>query len=120
LFLLKVTGTGIVFINGGGIKLSLIMNLTPFLGTIMEKILAPGEVLQIDTGSVVGFAESCKYEVKMIGGCMNCCCGGQGLFNTQIVGPGLVITESMALTRLRAALRIPNGGGGGDSGGAAN
>ena len=91
----------------------------------MEKILAPGEVLQIDTDSLVGFAETCNYSVKMIPGCMNCCCGGQGMFNTQIVGPGLVITESMALGRLKKALAIPSGGnsnsnaGGAAAGGAA-
>lgn len=25
----------------------------------------------------------------MICGCFNCCCGGEGLFNTEIIGPGI-------------------------------
>ena len=83
----------------------------------MEKILAPGEKLQISTECLVGFAETAKYEVVMIPGCFNCCCGGEGLFNTQIVGPGLVIVESMALGRLRKAVAPAGGNGGGGGGG---
>ena len=103
--LLKITGTGTVFLAGGG--------------TIMEKILAPSEVLLVDTESLVGFSESADYDVKTTGGCVTCCCGGEGLFNTKITGPGLVIIQSMSKHRLIKSLGIMHGGGGGSSGGGA-
>lgn len=88
--LLKIKGTGTVFLNGGG--------------TIMEKILAPGEVLLMDTDALVGFAGSANYSVQTTGGCITCCCGGEGLFNTKITGPGLVMVQSMPLRRLQESI----------------
>ena len=70
----------------------------------MEKILAPKEVLNVDTESLLGFSDAGDFSVRCIPGCMNCCCGGQGMFNNHIVGPGLVITESMPLAKLRKTL----------------
>lgn len=104
MLLLKVTGDGVVFVTGGG--------------TVMEKVLAPGEKLHINSEGLVGFAESCNYDVVLIPGCLNCCCGGEGMFNTQITGPGLVIVESMAFDRLRRLLGGASGGSGssGDNG----
>ena len=67
----------------------------------MEKVLAPREVLHVDTESLVGFSNAGDFSVRCIPGCMNCCCGGQGMFNNHIVGPGLVITESMSLGKLK-------------------
>lgn len=109
--LLRIKGTGTVFLEAGG--------------TIMEKILAPEEELLVDTNSLVGFSETAKYGVQRVRGCLTCCCGGEGLFNTKITGPGLVIVQSMSQTRLRQALFMGAGGansggsGGGGEGGAA-
>ena len=81
----------------------------------MEKVLAPGEVLLVDTHSLVGYAESVTYDVRTTGGCITCCCGGEGLFNTFLVGPGLVIVQSMSQLRLRQAVGAYGGGGGNTS-----
>jgi uncharacterized protein (TIGR00266 family) len=90
--LLKLTGTGTVFMSGGG--------------QIMEKILAPGEVLLADTQAIVAFAGTVEYNVRTVGGCLTCCCGGEGLFNTQLTGPGLVVLQSMSLDKLRKAIGV--------------
>jgi uncharacterized protein (AIM24 family) len=87
-------GKGTVFLNAGG--------------TIMVRTLAPGEVIYASTGAVVAFQNSCEFTVEMVGGGLkNMCCGGQGLFNTKVVGPGLVILQSLSLDELKAALSSP-------------
>lgn len=63
-------------------------------GDPIIKKLAPGEVLKVDTGNVVGFEPSVKYEVEMIKGFGNIFLGGEGLFLTKLTGPGKVIIQS--------------------------
>jgi uncharacterized protein (AIM24 family) len=99
--MLKLVGSGTAFLMGGG--------------TVMERALAAGEKLLVDTHSVLAFSASVSYGVQRVRGCTACCCGGEGLFNTELTGPGLVIVHSMALGRLRAAIGY-SGGGGGNSG----
>jgi len=91
----EISGTGIVFLAGGG--------------TIMEKLLGSGERLVVDTHSVVAFSKSVGYGVESTKGCLNCCCGGEGLFSTALTGPGLVVTQSMSRDRLRMAIGLPAG-----------
>ena len=35
------------------------------------------------------------------------CCGGEGIFNTTLTGPGLVIIQSMSFEKYRRALIPP-------------
>lgn len=63
-------------------------------GDPIEKELAPGEVLKVDTGNVVGFEPSVSYEIETIKGLGNIFLGGEGLFLTKLVGPGKVIIQS--------------------------
>ena len=63
-------------------------------GTVLTKVLGDGEVLLVDTDSVVGFQESVKMGIKSTGGCCNCCCGGEGLFNTALTGKCLYLQFS--------------------------
>ncbi len=63
-------------------------------GDPIVKKLAPGEVLKVDTGNVVGFESSVKYEIEMIKGFGNIFLGGEGLFLTKLTGPGKVIIQS--------------------------
>ena len=48
--------------------------------------LAPGEILKVDTGNVVAFEESVKYEIETVKGLGNILLGGEGLFITRLVG----------------------------------
>lgn len=76
----KATGSGILFLEVDGDP--------------VEKILAPGEILKIDTGNVVGFETSVSYEIETVKGLGNIFLGGEGLFLTKLVGPGRVIIQT--------------------------
>lgn len=98
-------------------------------GTIVNKELAPGQVLRVTSGSLVAFESSIQYEVGMIPGIRNVMFGGEGLFVTTLTGPGQVWLQGMPPDRMIAeiARRVPGpgiglgipiglGGGGGDAG----
>lgn len=71
---------------------------TAFLGvtgTIVQKVLAPGEVMVMDTNCILAFAESCKLDIRRAGGVVGMIGGGEGIFNTTLTGPGLAIVQSM-------------------------
>ena len=76
----KATGNGKVFLEVDG--------------DAIEKELAAGEVLKVDTGNVVAFEPSVSYEIERIKGLGNIFLGGEGLFLTRLVGPGKVILQS--------------------------
>lgn len=63
-------------------------------GDAIVKELAPGEVLKVDTGNVVGFEHSVSYQIETVKGFGNIFLGGEGLFLTRLVGPGRVIIQS--------------------------
>lgn len=56
--------------------------------------LQHGESLNIDTGCIVGFAESVKYEIKRAGGIFTSIFGGEGLILAKLRGPGVVILQT--------------------------
>lgn len=80
-------------------------------GDLVEKYLAPGEVIKVDTGNVVAFDRSVSYEVEMVKGLGNIFFGGEGLFLTRLVGPGKIIlqTQNIAEFAGRIARFIPSG-----------
>lgn len=82
----RLEGDGMAFIHAGG--------------TLIEKNLAPGEVLRVDTGCLAAFAPSVDYDIQFIGGFKNALFGGEGLFMATLTGPGLVYLESLPLSRL--------------------
>lgn len=63
-------------------------------GDVVEKDLAPGEVIKVDTGNVVAFDKSVSYSIEIIKGFSNVIFGGEGLFLTKLVGPGKVILQT--------------------------
>ncbi len=76
----KAEGTGHVFLEVDG--------------DVIEKELASGEVLKVDTGNVVAFDPSISYEIETVKGLGNIFLGGEGLFLTKLTGPGKVILQS--------------------------
>ena len=76
----KYTGQGLAFLE--------------LDGTIVEKELAPGEKLKVDTGNVVAFERSVSYEIETVKGLKNIFLGGEGLFLTKLTGPGKVILQT--------------------------
>ncbi len=82
----RLQGDGLAFVHAGG--------------TIIEKELAPGEILRVDTGCLVAFAPSVDYDIQFIGGFRNALFGGEGLFLAKLTGPGQVYLQSLPFSRL--------------------
>lgn len=102
----KKLGTG-VFGGEGFILQELRGRGTAFLeidGDAIEKNLAPGEIIKIDTGNLVGFEDSVRYEVEFVKGLGNVIFGGEGLFLTKLTGPGKVVLQTMNMNEF--ALRV--------------
>ncbi|NET56374.1 MAG: TIGR00266 family protein [Symploca sp. SIO2E6] len=82
----RLKGNGLAFVHAGG--------------TIIEKNLAPGEELRVDTGCLVAFAPSIDYDIQFIGGFRNALFGGEGLFLAKMTGPGKLYLQSLPFSRL--------------------
>ncbi len=66
-------------------------------GSLVERILAPGETIKVDTGNVAAFEETVQYQAEMVKGFKNILFGGEGLFLTTLTGPGKVWLQTMTL-----------------------
>jgi uncharacterized protein (AIM24 family) len=73
-------------------------------GTIIQKVLVEGETIIIDSNCVLAFAQSCKLDIRRAGGIGGMIGGGEGIFNTTLTGPGLVLVQSMNELTFRDAL----------------
>lgn len=82
----RLEGDGMAFVHAGG--------------TIIEKDLAAGENIRVDTGCLAAFAPSVDYDIQFIGGFKNALFGGEGLFMASLTGPGKVYLQSLPLSRL--------------------
>lgn len=82
----KLSGNGMVFVHAGG--------------TVVEKDLAAGETLRVDTGCLVAFAMTVDYDIQFVGGFTNALFGGEGLFFAKMTGPGKVYLQSLPFSRL--------------------
>jgi uncharacterized protein (TIGR00266 family) len=82
----KLEGEGQVFVHAGG--------------TIIERNLAAGEELRVDTGCLVAFDDSVQYDIKFVGGVKTALFGGEGLFFALMKGPGKVLMQTLPFSRL--------------------
>lgn len=82
----RLQGDGLAFIHAGG--------------TVVERNLAAGEVLRVDTGCIVGFQSHVDYDIEFVGGIKSALFGGEGLFFATLRGPGRVWLQSLPLSRL--------------------
>jgi uncharacterized protein (AIM24 family) len=73
-------------------------------GDFVEMDLQPGQVIKVDTGNVVGWDSSVKYDIQRVKGIKTMFFGGEGLFLTSLTGPGKIILQSMTLHNLATAL----------------
>ena len=81
-------------------------------GNKVVKTLGTGETIYVDTGNVVAFQSSMKYEIEMVKGLKNSFLGGEGLFLTKLTGPGQVIIQTQNIGEFagRIAKMIPTSG----------
>jgi len=90
LFLQKITGTGIVFLNS--------------YGAIFEKVLAPGEMYIVDTNHIVAFEETIQYKIKKAAkGIFSSLASGEGLV-CEYTGPGKMWVQTRALSAFASQL----------------
>jgi uncharacterized protein (TIGR00266 family) len=95
----KLEGDGLAFVHSGG--------------TLAKKELAPGEVMRIDTGCVVGYTQDIDFDIEFVGGVKNTLFGGEGMFYATLRGPGTVFVQSLPFSRLagRILANAPQNGG---------
>jgi uncharacterized protein (TIGR00266 family) len=82
----RLVGDGIALVHAGG--------------TLVEKMLAPGETIKLDTGCLVALQPSVNYDIAFVGGFKNTIFGGEGLFLATLTGPGKVWLQSLPFSRL--------------------
>ena len=82
LFMIKVTGNGMLFINT--------------FGAVDKHTLKPRQTLIVDNFHLVAFSDTCNYKVTKFGGLKETLLGGEGLV-TQITGPGDVYIQTKNL-----------------------
>src|SRR6058998_3920361 len=97
----RLQGDGWAFLNAGG--------------NIHERVLAPGELLRVDTGCIVGFQPTVAYDIQFVGKIKSALFGGEGLFFATLRGPGKIWLQSLPFSRLAgriiaAAPRVGRGG----------
>jgi hypothetical protein len=56
------------------------------MGTVIKKTLADGETILVDGNSILCFESSVTVDVRPVGGIAAICCGGEGIFNTELTG----------------------------------
>jgi uncharacterized protein (TIGR00266 family) len=66
-------------------------------GSCVERTLAPGEIVKVDTGNVAAFEETVTYQAEMVKGFKNVLFGGEGLFLTTLTGPGKIWLQTMPI-----------------------
>ena len=95
----RLQGDGLAFVHAGG--------------ALLERTLAPGEVLRIDTGCLVAMQPSIDFDIQYVGNIKSAIFGGEGLFFATLRGPGRVWLQSLPLSRLanRIIAAAPAAGG---------
>jgi len=94
----KLQGDGMAFLHVGG--------------TVIQKQLNH-ERLLVDTGCLVAFTQGIEYEIQRAGNLKSMFFGGEGLFLATLSGTGLVMLQSLPLSRLadRIVKHAPSAGG---------
>ena len=97
----KLDGDGWVFVQFGGM--------------VVERELAPGEELHVDTGCVAAFTPSVDFDLVGAGGVRSAIFGGEGLFFARLRGPGKVWIQSLPFSRLAGRMMAAAGSHGGQN-----
>ncbi len=95
----RLSGDGWCFVHAGG--------------TLVEKQLAPGEVLHVDTGCLAAMTSDVDMDIQSVGGIKTMIFGGEGVFFASLRGPGTVWLQSLPFSRLagRMLANAPQAGG---------
>jgi uncharacterized protein (TIGR00266 family) len=94
----KLEGDGWVFVQMGG--------------TLIERELAPGQQLHIDTGCIAAMTSTVDFDLITAGGVKSILFGGEGVFFARVTGPGKVWIQSLPFSRLAGRIAASAMGGG--------
>ena len=94
----KLEGDGWVFVQFGGM--------------VIERTLAPGEQLHVDTGCVAAFTDTVDFDLVQVGGIKSMVFAGEGVFFASLTGPGKVWIQSLPFARLAGRIGAAIGGAG--------
>jgi uncharacterized protein (TIGR00266 family) len=97
----KLEGDGWVFVQMGG--------------TIVERELAAGEELHIDTGCLAAYTPTVDFDIMTAGGVKSMLFGGEGMFFARLRGPGKVWIQSLPFARLAGRMLAAAGSMGGQN-----
>jgi uncharacterized protein (TIGR00266 family) len=81
LFLQEISGKGLVFVHGAG--------------DFLDLRLSAGEKIQVSSGNLAAFADTVDYRIRGVGGCVKMIFGREGVFMTELEGPGRVLLQSL-------------------------
>ena len=78
-------------------------------GTVVERKLAEGEELHVDTGCVAAMTSDVAFDIVRAGSVKSMIFGGEGVFFARLLGPGTVWIQSLPFSRLagRILANIP-------------
>jgi uncharacterized protein (TIGR00266 family) len=97
----KLEGDGWVFVQMGG--------------TLIERTLAPGQTLHVDTGCVAAYTPSVDFDLVRAGNVKSMVFGGEGAFFASLTGPGKVWIQSLPFARLASRVVAASGMMGGQT-----
>ena len=97
----RLSGDGWVFVQMGG--------------TLVEKELAPGEELHVDTGCLAAMTPGVDFDLVAAGGVKSMIFGGEGAFFARLRGPGHVWIQSLPFSRLAGRMLAAAGSRGGQN-----
>ncbi len=106
-FFQKKISSGL-FGGEGFIMQKLSGNGTAFLeidGHAVQYDLAAGQSMIVDTGYLAAMSETCSIEIVTVPGVKNMLFGGEGIFNTLVMGPGRIILQTLPISSVAGALR---------------
>ena len=69
-------------------------------GELVQKTLAPGEVLRVHPGHVGAFQSTMSFQITTVPGIKNMIFGGDGIFLAVLQGPGTVWLQTLPISRL--------------------
>ena len=93
----KLSGSGLAFVE--------------IDGYVKQYTLQPGESMLIDTGYLAMMDDSVQMTVETVKGVKNMVFGGEGVFNTKVIGPGRVWLQTMPISSVAGAMMpfLPKG-----------
>ncbi len=70
------------------------------MGTVIKKTLNTDENILVDGNSLLCFESTVTIDIRAVGNLAAICCGGEGIFNTQLTGPGTIWMQSLSIDKV--------------------